>query len=225
MSTAAVLRLTSEEYLKVERAAKHKSEYCHGEMFAMAGASPAHNLIAANLIALLHDRLKSSPCLVFTNDMRVKVESTGLYAYPDVVVTCDKPRMEDVQRDTLLNPTLLVEVLSKSTESYHRGIKAGHYRQIPSLQEYLIGRAGRPAGGAVCTPGGRSMASRRGDVPRRGDPSRHDRWRPAVNRDLSEGRVRRAGDAPAAGGAAVGHGWGGSAQARLDSRGRAGLGR
>lgn len=138
MSSVPVRQLTPAEYLAVERAADHKSEYYRGEMFSMAGASREHNLIVHNLARGIGNRLADTACEAYSNDMRVKVDATGLYTYPDVVVTCEKPRFEDSHVDTLLNPTLVIEVVSKSTESYDRGKKAGHYRQIPSLQEYLL---------------------------------------------------------------------------------------
>ncbi len=130
--------LTPEAYLALEREAPGKSEYFAGEMFAMSGASRRHNLISLNLGAELRAQLRHRPCEVYTSDMRVKVSPTGLYTYPDVVVVCGEPEFEDTMGDTLLNPTILVEVLSQSTEDYDRGRKLEHYRTIPSLQEYLL---------------------------------------------------------------------------------------
>ena len=130
--------LTPEEYLETERKAEHKSEYLHGEMFAMVGASRKHNLISGNVFGELRQQLKGKLCEAYTNDMRVKVPSVGLYTYPDVVIVCGEPQFEDSYIDTLLNPTLLVEVLSESTESYDRGRKSGYYRTIESLAEYLL---------------------------------------------------------------------------------------
>jgi len=130
--------LSEEEYLAKERAADFKSEFYAGEMFAMAGASRKHNVITNNLGGELRARLRDKPCEVYTSDMRVKVTPTGLYTYPDVVVACDKPEFEDAEVDTLLNPRLIAEVLSESTRDYDRGGKSNHYRQIPSLLEYLI---------------------------------------------------------------------------------------
>ncbi|MFL6230879.1 MAG: Uma2 family endonuclease [Pyrinomonadaceae bacterium] len=129
---------TSEEYLAMERQAEYKSEYLNGETFAMVGASRKHNLIAGNVFGELREQLKGKSCEAYTNDMRVKVSSNGLYTYPDVVVVCGEPQFEDGYIDTLLNPTLLVEVLSESTESYDRGKKSGFYRTIDSLGEYLL---------------------------------------------------------------------------------------
>lgn len=130
--------LTPEAYLALEREAPYKSEYFAGEMFAVSGASRRHNLISLNVGAELRAQLRHRPCEVYTSDMRVKVSPTGLYTYPDVVVVCGEPEFEDATGDTLLNPTLLIEVLSPSTEDYDQGRKLEHYRTIPSLQEYLL---------------------------------------------------------------------------------------
>lgn len=130
--------VTQQEYLDQERLAETKSEYWNGEVYAMAGASQRHTLIAANLIATLHVQLKGRPCSVHTGDLRVKVSSTGLYTYPDVVVLCGKPQYDDVVQDTVSNPVVIVEILSKSTESYDRGAKFQHYRRLESLADYLL---------------------------------------------------------------------------------------
>jgi len=130
--------LTPEQYLEIERKAEFKSEYLNGEMFAMAGAKRVHNVIVAHAIRELDQRLRSRPCEVYSNDMRVYMPSTGLYAYPDVVAVCGEPRFQDDQEDTLLNPGLIVEVLSPSTEAYDRGRKFQHYKSIESLREYLL---------------------------------------------------------------------------------------
>src|ERR1039457_4742896 len=138
MSTQPKTFLTPEQYLEIERKADYKSEYFEGEMFAMAGAREAHNLIVGNLLAQIHAQLRSGPCRVYPSDMRVRVSATGLYTYPDIVVACEDPRFLDEERDTLLNPTLIVEVLSPSTEAFDRGRKFGHYRAIESLKDYLM---------------------------------------------------------------------------------------
>lgn len=138
-------RMTEAEYLAIERAAQFKSEFHDGEMFAMAGGTPTHSLIAANLIALLNHRLKGRGCLTFTSDLRVKVEMTGLNTYPDVSVVCGEMRFADAEEDTLANPTFVAEVLSDATESYDRGEKFEHYRRIPSLQAYLLASQRKPA--------------------------------------------------------------------------------
>lgn len=138
MSTQPKPYLSPQEYLAVERAAAYKSEYFAGEVFAMSGASRPHNLIVTNLISELRGQLRGRPCEVYPSDMRVKVSPTGLYTYPDVVVVCGTPRFDDAHTDTLLNPTVLFEVLSDSTEGYDRGRKFEHYRQLASLQEYVL---------------------------------------------------------------------------------------
>ena len=113
--------LTPQEYLARERQAETKSEYLRGEVFAMSGASRGHNLIATNVAGELRQRLRERDCEVYQGDMRVKVSPTGLYTYPDVTVVCGEPEFEDADVDTLLNPKVLVEVLSPSTADYDRG--------------------------------------------------------------------------------------------------------
>jgi len=137
-SAARITRYTPQQYLALERRADFKSEYCNGFITAMSGASREHNLIALNLGGEIRSQLKNRPCEVYGSDMRVLVSTTGLYTYPDVVAVCGKPLFEDSEVDTLLNPTLIVEVLSPSTESYDRGRKFGHYRRLESLREYVV---------------------------------------------------------------------------------------
>ncbi|HYN90066.1 MAG TPA: Uma2 family endonuclease, partial [Ardenticatenaceae bacterium] len=127
-----------EEYLVRERGAEAKSEYLDGEIVAMVGASRAHNLLTINVAGLLWQQLGDRPCEVYSNDMRVKIPVARVYTYPDVVVSCDDPLFEDDELDTLLNPIVIVEVLSASTESYDRGKKFSFYRSIPSLIEYVL---------------------------------------------------------------------------------------
>ena len=138
MSTLQKTFLTPEQYLEIERKAEFKSEYYQGEMFAMAGAKEAHNLIAGNVYAAFHQQLRSRPCRPYMSDMRVRVSPGGLYTYPDVTIVCGEPQFLDEQRDTLLNPNLIVEVLSPSTEAYDRGRKFKHYRSVESVSEYLL---------------------------------------------------------------------------------------
>jgi len=130
--------VSPEQYLEIERQAESKSEYYQGEMFAMAGAGLAHNILVANVVAGLHSQLRSRPCRVLPSDMRVRVSATGLYTYPDVVVVCGDPQFTDQRFDTLTNPNLIAEVLSPSTEAYDRGRKFEQYGEIASLQEYLL---------------------------------------------------------------------------------------
>jgi len=129
---------TPEEYLVLERAAEFRSEYLAGEIFAMAGASEAHNTLAANIVRLFGNQFQGRPCRVYVSDMRVRVAPAGLYTYPDVVAVCGAREFADDQRDTLLNPTMLCEVLSPTTEAYDRGKKFAYYRELDSLREYLL---------------------------------------------------------------------------------------
>lgn len=138
MSAIPKTKLTPEEYLEIERKAEYKSEYFGGNIYAMAGAKRNHNKVATNLSGLIWQHLKGKDCESYSNDMRVFVPKTGLYTYPDVVVVCGEPTFQDKVFDTLLNPTLLIEVLSESTESYDRGKKFQHYRSIETLQEYVL---------------------------------------------------------------------------------------
>ena len=137
-TTATRTLLTPGEYLAKERKALTKSEYRHGQIYAMPGASHEHNVIMGNTFAELHIQLRDRTCIVYPSDMRVKVSSTGRYTYPDVVVVCDEPRFEDSHFDTLLNPTVLIEVLSPSTASYDRGEKFAAYQKLDSLYEYVL---------------------------------------------------------------------------------------
>ena len=138
MSSQHKLLITPEEYLAAERKAETKSEYFGGEVFAMVGASKRHNLIAANIIRVFGNQLVDRPCNVYPSDMRVKVSATGKYTYPDVVVACEPEQFDDAENDTLLNPVVIVEVLSASTEAYDRGKKFEGYQQIESLTEYIL---------------------------------------------------------------------------------------
>lgn len=138
MSIAEKPYLSPEEYLKIERASELRHEYYNGEMFAMSGATRAHNLIAGNFFAELRMQFRDRDCEVYQADMRVKVVRKGLYTYPDVVAACDQPEFEDDEFDTLVNPRVIVEVLSKSTEDYDRGTKFEMYRRIPSLRDYIL---------------------------------------------------------------------------------------
>ena len=137
MSTAPKQYITPEEYLEQERKAEWRSEYFDGEVFPMLGASRHHALIVTNLAGELRQRLSDRPCNVYSSSLRVRVSSTGLYTYPDIVVTCGEEQLLDNASDTLLNPLLIVEVLSDSTGDYDRGRKFESYRALPSLKEYL----------------------------------------------------------------------------------------
>ncbi len=139
MSSAATKkRFTPQEYLVLERKSETRNEYYNGEIFAMSGASREHNLIVGNLFRDIGNQLEDRPCETYTNDMRVWIEATGLYTYPDVTVVCGEPRFQDREVDTLLNPTVIVEVLSPTTAAYDRGDKFRHYRRIDSLREFVL---------------------------------------------------------------------------------------
>lgn len=131
-------RYTPEEYIELERAADHKSEYIDGYIYAMAGASPTHCAIAANVIGSLVPELKGSRCRVFSGDLKIATDLKGHYTCADVVIVCGTPRYHDKFHDVLLNPTLAVEVLSPSTEAYDRGEKFKRYRRVASLTNYIL---------------------------------------------------------------------------------------
>ncbi len=137
MSAQSQPRLTPEQYLESERAAEFRSEYYCGQIYAMAGGSYQHAQIVGGLVREFGNALKKRPCAVVPTDLRVRV-SPDSYTYPDVVVICGDPRFADNQKDTLLNPTLIVEVLSPSTEAYDRGFKFAQYRTVESLEEYVL---------------------------------------------------------------------------------------
>ncbi len=138
--------ISEAEYLEYEMASEIKYEYYQGEIFAMAGASREHNLITANIIGELRNQLKKKPCRLYPSDMRLQIETTGLYTYPDVMVVCGEEKFLDEKENTLLrqssvtllNPDIIIEVLSDSTEGYDRGVKFSHYRKLRSLKEYVM---------------------------------------------------------------------------------------
>lgn len=130
--------VTPQEYIENERLSEFRSEYFAGEIFAMSGATRTHNVIVRNISRRLDPQHEGQACEVYTNDMRVEVSPTGLYTYPDAVVVCGQPLFKDANEDTLLNPTVIVEVLSNSTASYDRGEKFEHYGSLPSLTDYLL---------------------------------------------------------------------------------------
>jgi Uma2 family endonuclease len=138
MSSPNPTFVTPGEYLDLERKAEIRSEYIAGHIYAMSGASRRHNLIAGNLHGLIWNQLRGRACEAYMGDMRVKVSPTGMYTYPDLIVVCGEPRFEDAYADTLLNPVVIVEVLSESTEAYDRGEKFAHYRRLETLREYVL---------------------------------------------------------------------------------------
>lgn len=138
MTAPASLSMTVDEYLAFERNHEGKHEYIAGHVYAMSGASAAHNIITANTLAGLHTHVRQRNCTVFPSDMRLGIPNQKLYVYPDIMVVCGDVQFGDHEQDTLLNPVIIIEVLSPSTEQYDRGTKAQYYRTIPSLQEYLL---------------------------------------------------------------------------------------
>jgi Uma2 family endonuclease len=135
MATAPNTSLSVSEYIRLESAAEFRSEYVNGQMVAMAGGTVNHALISSNLIGELRNQLLETDCSVFGSDMRIRTAPSGLYTYPDAVVACG--RLEVVE-NTLTNPVFLAEVLSESTEAYERGRKFAAYRQVESLNDYLL---------------------------------------------------------------------------------------
>jgi Uma2 family endonuclease len=135
---APVLRMTYAEYCAFDREADVKHEYLRGEVFAMAGGTIGHGRLAGRIIYLLSRELEARPCRVLSSDVRVRIEATDLATYPDASVVCGPVQSADADAHAIVNPILLVEVLSDSTEAYDRGQKASHYRRIPSLRAYLL---------------------------------------------------------------------------------------
>jgi Uma2 family endonuclease len=138
LSQAPHRKLTEHEYLAWELAHDGKHEYVNGEVLAMAGTDPSHDRVVANLVVALTARLRGGPCRVHTADLRVRIDETGLYAYPDLTVVCGEPVFAPTRPATLLNPTLVVEVLSPTTAAWDTGGKAAHYRRRESLRGHLL---------------------------------------------------------------------------------------
>jgi Uma2 family endonuclease len=138
MSAILVPRLTPEQYLEIERNAEFKSEYFDGEMFAMSGGLLPHALVSAALVTALSVALRGRNCRVAGSDLRIGVSKSGPFFYPDATVYCGEPQLADDFKDTLLNPALVIEVLSPSSEAYDRGKKFAAYRKIDSLREYVL---------------------------------------------------------------------------------------
>lgn len=138
MSAPAHEYMTTEQYFTFAETSEGKHEYYRGAVYAMTGGTARHNLIVANIIALLHGQLRATTCRVFPSDLRLKIEQTGLYTYPDVSVICGPIFFSDNRQDTVTNPVVLIEVLSPRTENYDRGRKFEHYRTIETLQEYIV---------------------------------------------------------------------------------------
>jgi Uma2 family endonuclease len=144
MSTQPKTFLTPEQYLEIERKAEVKSEYYNGEMFAVAGGSERHGVIISNIVGELRQQLKGRPRRVVSSDLRLRVLPSGLYTYPDVMVVCGESQYDDDQKDTLLNPIVLVEVLSPSTRDYDIGRKFQFYRGLASVRDYITVAQDRP---------------------------------------------------------------------------------
>jgi Uma2 family endonuclease len=138
MRPAAIARLSYPEYLSLEAASDTKHEYLDGEVFAMAGGTITHGALAGAVITALSNALRDRACRVLSSDVRIRSKATGLATYPDVTVVCQKIEVDADDANGVLNPTVIVEVLSDSTEAYDRGAKAAHYRRIPSLREYVL---------------------------------------------------------------------------------------
>lgn len=130
--------ISPEEYLAIERRATYRSEYLNGEMFAMAGASRQHNRISSNLVSAIDQHIKNRDCNVYASDMKVHVPSTGYFTYPDIVITCGKEEFIDAYSDVLVNPLVVMEILSDSTAAFDRGKKFEQYRELTSFVEYLL---------------------------------------------------------------------------------------
>ena len=130
--------ITPEEYLALDRTATERSEYYDGEIILRAGSNREHNIISSNVSAFLANALLDGPCEVYASDMRTRIHRSNNYVYPDVVVACAEPEFEDDNTDILLNPTIVVEILSPTTEKHDRSVKFDLYRRAPSLKEYLL---------------------------------------------------------------------------------------
>lgn len=138
MSAIPKTLLSAEDYLAFERKSEFRHEFYRGEIFQMSGASREHNIIVFNLANQIGSQLRGKNCEGYANDMRVYTPATGLYTYPDLAIVCGEPEFLDTEFDTLLNPIVLIEVLSPSTADYDRGKKFWHYQSIESLREYLL---------------------------------------------------------------------------------------
>ncbi|MCP4351390.1 MAG: Uma2 family endonuclease [Desulfobacterales bacterium] len=130
--------ISPEEYFEMEEAAEYKNEYYHGEIFAMSGASHNHNIIAGNTYVSLHISLRDSDCVVYASDMKIQVDEAMHYTYPDISIVCGDIEFADNRDDIVANPVVIVEVLSESTMDYDRGSKFVSYKNIKSLEDYIL---------------------------------------------------------------------------------------
>lgn len=138
MSIPAHHRMTIPEYIAFEETSEVRHEFFDGEIFAMSGGSPEHAFIKENLSVFIGGQLRGKPCRSASSDLRVRVEETGFHTYPDVLIVCGEPRYAEDDRHSLLNPVVIFEVLSPSTEKHDRTFKLDHYRKIPSLKQYVL---------------------------------------------------------------------------------------
>ncbi|GGC01633.1 hypothetical protein GCM10011325_31000 [Dyadobacter sediminis] len=138
MSAQPIKMYSEKEYLELEREAPYKSEYYRGEIFAMAGAGHNHNRIVENLSGECYIMFKGKSCRTYSSDQRLHIPANGIYTYPDLLIVCGKNEFLDAKKDTILNPSVIIEVLSESTAAYDRGEKFHFYRSIPSLSEYVL---------------------------------------------------------------------------------------
>ena len=138
MAAPVLKHISASDYLELERSSKEKHELFQGKIIAMAGASISHNRIVSNAIGNLNNFLKGKGCEVFPSDLRVHIPTSESFTYPDVTIICGKPEMVDDKQDTIKNPTIIIEVMSPSTEQYDRGTKFFYYMQIPTLHEYML---------------------------------------------------------------------------------------
>ncbi|MDQ6812235.1 MAG: Uma2 family endonuclease [Bacteroidota bacterium] len=138
MAQPAIKHVTEAEYLAFERVAEDRHEFYKGEIFLMSGASFKHNVIEDNLRVLIGGYLKGKKCRSFGSNLRIHIPKNTLYTYPDILIVCDKPAFADNEFDTLLNPNVIIEILSPSTGNYDRGAKFDLYREIDTLQEYIL---------------------------------------------------------------------------------------
>ena len=138
MAASELKHISALDYLESERLSKEKHELFQGKIVAMAGASISHNRIVSNIIGNLNTFLKGKDCEVFPSDLRIHIPTSESFTYPDVTIICGKPEMVDEKQDTIKNPTVIIEVMSPTTEQYDRGTKFFYYMQIPTLKEYLL---------------------------------------------------------------------------------------
>lgn len=138
MENLARKLISVSEYLEIERTSQEKHEYYKGEIFAMVGGKRVHAVIAGNILTKINIQIEKKSCIAFGSDMKVQVKPDGLFTYPDISALCGEEKILDEKEDTLLNPSLIIEVLSESTENYDRGKKFMLYHELESLQEYVL---------------------------------------------------------------------------------------